>query len=194
MKMPIFLSFMCLVGCSRQIDVEVKITVIDTGSSGSSETSSSQPSSEPSSSQPSNEPSNQPSSQPSNEPSNQPSNQPSGEPSNQPSGEPSNQPSGEPSNQPSGEPSNQPSGEPTNEPTNEDTSNPGDPGQQQGGGVDFCTLVQSYIDCGNSDGQPGLNYCDDPESAGNWLQFFDCLVEAGSTDCATLSDCSGMIP
>ena len=151
---PMFLSCLLLLGCSREIDVEVKIEIIDTGSSNTS--TSTQPSSEPSS-QPSNEPSNQPSSQPSNEPSNQPSNQP------------------------------------TSEPTS-DTANPGDPGQQQGGGVDFCSLTQSYIDCGNSDGNAGLSYCDDPENAGNWLAFFDCLVEAGSSDCADLNACSGMVP
>ena len=178
---PVILSMLFMVGCSRNIDVKVNIQVVDTGGSS---TSSSQPESEPSSAQPSNEPS----AQPSNEPSAQPSNEPSAQPSNEPSAQPGN----EPSSQPGNEPSNQPSNQPTNEPST-DTGNPGDPGQQQGG-VDFCSLTQTYIDCGNADGNPGLSYCDDPESAGNWLGFFDCLVEANSTDCAALNDCASMVP
>jgi hypothetical protein len=54
-------------------------------------------------------------------------------------------------------------------------------------------LTQSAIACGmNASG--GEDFCDDPENAGPWLSFFDCLVEAGGTDCTSLSQCESLIP
>jgi len=171
-----------LFGCRREINVNIDIKIIDTGEeASSSQPSTSEPSSQPS--EPTFEPTSEPNAQPSNEPSGQPSNEPSGQPSNEPSGQPSNEPSGQPSNEPSGQPANEPSGQPANE-----------PGEGGGGtGPDFCGLTQSAIDCGMP-ASGGLSYCDDPENAGSWLQFFDCLIEAGGTDCATLSSCESMIP
>jgi hypothetical protein len=185
MKPMLFgLMVISLFGCSREINVNIDIKIVDTGEEETSSPSSSQPSNEPSG-----QPSNEPSGQPSSEPSGQPSNEPSGQPSNEPSGQPSNEPSGQPSNEPSGQPSNEPSGQPANEPSGQPANEPG----EEGGGPDFCSLTQTAIDCGMS-ATSGLDFCDDPQSAGSWLSFFDCLVEAGATDCSTLSPCESLIP
>ncbi|MEC7985760.1 MAG: hypothetical protein VX278_11400 [Myxococcota bacterium] len=200
---PAILALMAvsLLGCRREINVNIDIKIIDTGdvaSSGSTSSGSSGGST------------NQPSSEPAEEPSFEPSGEPSGDPNgggDDPNGDP-NDPNGGGGGDDPNDPNGGGGGDDPNDPNgggggDDPNDNPNDPnggggnnggGQQEGGGPDFCSLVQTYIDCGDSSAADGLDYCDDAENAGGWLNFFDCLVEAGGTDCSSLSQCSGSIP
>ena len=179
-----------LFGCRREINVNVDIKIYDTGSDSTDEPSSSSQPSEPASSQPSS-PTFEPSANP------QPANEPSGNPNDTGSqGNPNDTGSqGNPNDTGSqGNPNDTGSqGNPNDTSSPSDSGTPDDPGQQQGGGPDFCVLAQTAIDCGMP-ASLALDYCDDPATAGDWLLFLDCLVEAGATDCTTLSDCEGFIP
>ena len=179
-----FLAFM-LAGClDPKINVDYSVERVKGSSSSSDE--------------PANDPSYEPSAQPANEPSAQPANEPSAQPANEPSGNPNDTGSqGNPNDTGSqGNPNDTGSqGNPndTSSQGGDSGGGPADTGQVEGGGPDFCVLAQTAIDCGMS-ASLALNYCDDPASAGDWLLFLDCLVEAGATDCNTLSDCEGLIP
>jgi hypothetical protein len=161
------------IGCQRQIDFEVNITIIDTGSGGSYYSPGSD--------------------DPGGEPAGEPSGEPGGEPAGEPAGEPSDDPNGGDPNDPNGgnqggdpnDTANPGGGNQGGDPN--DTANPGGGGEPGGGGdpgaFDSCDAY-GYCTFGDGFDMSLVMECQNGSSNSDYDDWFSCMSSSRGNPCS----------